>query len=357
VNYEVVKYRTEFKDQVAELQKNLWSFDAALNTAYLEWKYECNPYQPEPLIYLALLAGQVVGMRGLFGAKWQVGHSGQVFGSCAGDLVIDPEHRKRGLFKLIMAAALEDLAHRGHPYVFNLSGGSKPETYFSSLATGWRGIGSFQPMQWINPNGFLDPASGERRHPMEFLDRNGEAPGGPLGVSVKIERTPRSKAMAELVEGIESDGRLRHIRDERYFAWRFQNPLSVYRFLYWEDIQLQGYLVLRTSFDAEWAFIEIVDWEARNAQVRADLLRAAIEWGRFDGLTIWSATLPVEAKTLLQNAGFEPLEQDESLEGPRPTVLIRAVRDDVLPEDWVLDGISLLDLNNWDLRMIYSDGC
>ena len=43
-SYAISRYRPEHKPQVAELQKDLWSSDTRLNTAYLEWKYEQNPY-------------------------------------------------------------------------------------------------------------------------------------------------------------------------------------------------------------------------------------------------------------------------------------------------------------------------
>ena len=36
--------------------------------------------------------------------------------------------------------------------------------------------------------------------------------------------------MAELVER-SGDTRIRHVRDSQYFQWRFQNPLSRYRYL------------------------------------------------------------------------------------------------------------------------------
>ena len=37
--YEIVKYRPELKEQVVELQKELWSSDASRNRRFLEWKY------------------------------------------------------------------------------------------------------------------------------------------------------------------------------------------------------------------------------------------------------------------------------------------------------------------------------
>ncbi len=71
MEYELLKYRPELKEQILKLQTHLWSLwspDLALNRAYFEWKYDQNPYIDQPLIYVALCNGEVVGMRGLMGA-------------------------------------------------------------------------------------------------------------------------------------------------------------------------------------------------------------------------------------------------------------------------------------------------
>ena len=376
MEYEIVKYCPEFKKQVVQLQTYLWNSDVALNAAYLEWKYEHNPYMKAPFIHLAVSEGQVIGMRGLYGAKWQIGCPSQTFvGPCAGDLVIAPAHRNRGLVTKIMQAAADDLADSGYAYVFNLSAGLA--TQLGSLTTGWRSAGPVETV-WFRSlrtrgreytshlrfvrrfaNRLLVPSSAKKQ-PFYFLDGKSTQRRCEAGSYVSVEPAPRPKAMAELVERIGSDGRLRQVRDQEYFAWRFQSPLSRYRFLFWGDATLEGYLVLQTYVHGKG--ISIVDWEATNIKVRADLLQTAMQWGKFDELTIWTATLPAEVKTLLRNAGFRILGKTESIgraysvSAPRPTVLLRAVRRDMLKEtDWIMAQRRLLDLDNWDLRMIYSD--
>lgn len=175
-----------------------------------EWKHERNPYVDEPLMYLALNGGRVVGMRGMFGVKWQLDRSGRdLIGLAAGDLVIAPEHRNQGLFTQIMRVALDDLANRGYTYVFNLS--ASPFTHLSSLASVWRGIGSLKPVRRKGADGSLASASADAQNPFDSLDRQGE--GSYCHPSVAVEPTPRPKEMAELVERAGGSGRLRHIRD------------------------------------------------------------------------------------------------------------------------------------------------
>ncbi|MBA2449738.1 MAG: hypothetical protein H0V51_17080 [Chloroflexi bacterium] len=108
--------------------------------------------------------------------------------------------------------------------------------------------------------------------------------------------------------------------------------------------------------------VRIVDWEATETRVRADLLEAAIRWGEFDELAIWSVTLPEEARALLREAGFNVSAAPASIgrayrgraHGSR--LLVRPVRPEMPPAEWVVADRPLLDLEQWDLRMIYSDG-
>jgi len=155
--------------------------------------------------------------------------------------------------------------------------------------------------------------------------------------------------------GRSEKGELRHVRDQQYFVWRFKNPRSIYRFLFWEDMRMEGYLVLQTGHYEGKEKVRIVDWEATNPQVRSDLLQAALRWGHFSFLTIWSGTLSDEVKTLLQRTGFNLVDEARSVTRYRPTLLIRPVRDEMLNSDWVMANTQLLNMAHWDLRMIYSD--
>src|SRR5208337_1328121 len=263
--YELVRYELGLKGQVIDLQSHLWSPSVALNTAYFEWKYERNPYVAESLIYLVMHDGRAVGMRGFHGMQWEGGIPNQKsIVLYADDLVIAPEHRNRGLIPKIMAAAFEDLAKRRYRYAFNLSAG--PITLLSSLATGWRSVGSMQPMRQRSWRVVLRSGRNRliTRLPMLSRKNSGilrlwpEKKRASLAdidaelvrhklrdvPSIRFEDVPRCAAMAELVERI-GGSRIRHVRNAEYFQWRFQNPLGQYRFLFWEKSRLEGYLVLQ----------------------------------------------------------------------------------------------------------------
>ena len=364
MDYEIVEYTPELRDEVLQFQTHLWGPDLSANGTYLRWKYEQNPYLEKPFLQIALCDGKVIGMRGVYGAKWQIGHAAEIFvAPCVADFVIAPEHRCSGVFKTIMGAVVDSLGSQGYPYVFSLS--PNPVTRTGSLLAGWRSIGSLKPMRCRRWNCILPRrlrhrtarlasfAARRKTNPFHFLDAAGLR--SKLGPYISVEEAPRAEAMTELVERITNDGRLRHVRDQAYFAWRFANPRSAYRFLFWTNPRLEGYLVLQARLYSDRAKINIVDWEAASMRVRADLLEAAIHGGKFAELNIWSSTLSEETQALLTDAGFDTANEPRSVTRNYPAILVKALGDRVSKDQWIVAGRRLTDVADWDIRMIYSD--
>jgi GNAT superfamily N-acetyltransferase len=357
--YEIVAFRREFMRPAAEVQTFMLGPDVVANLAYLEWKYHRNPYVSEPLIYLALHEGIVVGMRGMFGAKWQLGQPSQTFlAPCAGDLVIAPDHRNRGLVAKIMEKAVDDLADRGYQYAFSL--GASLATQMGSLMTGWRSVGPLETA--YRGTARRKDQLADAGQAFSLLDENSGSAYRTAKGHLVVEKRPRPDVMSELIERIGTDGRIQHVRDREYFAWRFENPRSMYRFLFWFGSRLEGYLILQ-----KWLYrkrptpVRIVDWEASSAAVRADLLEAAIRWGKFDELSIWWGGFPAGTKVLLQDAGFKAREVARTVghayraKVERRVLLLRSVGEGANEACGAISESQLSDIKSWDLRMIYSD--
>ncbi|HEX9895146.1 MAG TPA: GNAT family N-acetyltransferase [Gemmatimonadales bacterium] len=366
-SYEIVGYGPHLKDEVAQLQRHLWSPDSGLNRRYLEWKYERNPYFPEAHIYLARSGGRIVGMRGAVGTAWQVGTASEVvLVPSPDDFVVAPEHRNSGVAALIMQAVFADLTAGGFEHVFSLSSGRVAA--LSSLATGWKSAGAMEPVARLSRRRRiradlehqklfwrLAPLLGDgvtSRRSFVRLDRAGHRLEARPGGTISVERTPRPEAMAALIQRLDYDGRIRHVRDAAYFAWRFQNPLHEYRFLVFESAErLEGYLVLRryVSESAQASRTHIVDWEASSASVRNELLQVAIAHAGFAELGAWTGTLDEDSRRTLIQSGFEPAEPTLRARG-FPCVLVRPLGQ----ADWTLHGRRLLDPGQWDVRLLFS---
>jgi GNAT superfamily N-acetyltransferase len=367
----VVPYSAEHKELVAELQLHLWSPDARLNASYLEWKYHQNPYIREPLIYLAFVGDKLAGMRGAFGTRWEVGDPAEFFTlPYPDDLVIDPAYRGQGLHRTIMNSALRDLAGRGHRYVVNLS--ASQITAEASMNMQWRNAGRVKPLhcrtlrktaadflcagarhlpllwRWADDIAALSGHSGD--HLFDRLDARFPAPdpgrdAGPLFA----RKTPLTREMAELVARLPRDGRIRHVRDEAFLAWRFSNPMRNYRFVYSGRERLRGYVVLQQSLCGNGDRASIVDLEGESDQIRTELLSAAIEYGKFPELFLWQLGASPAATQAIERHGFKSLGASHE-----NSILVRSLRDDELDSPWMVGGRHLDDADQWDLRMIYS---
>ena len=378
-DYRVVPYSSEHTGQVLQLQKHLWGPDEDMNAAYLDWKHLRNPYLSEPLIYLAVHGERVVGMRSFVGAEWEFGSPRQTLVlPLASDLVVAPDHRSRGLPALIMKTALSDLARKGYSYVLSMA--AIQVTVVNQMKTGWRGVGSLRPMdcsvvyekplpmknRFLRLRAFLGKsslaASAVRRlhgisRKMFLAARPGsvdwfhEPRSHNIGGHISVGKTPRVPEMVRLKRRLTNDSRIRHVYDEVYHGWRFQNPRNRYRFLFLDKSELEGYLILQAGILPTSEPVGILDWEASSDQVRTELLQAALQLVHDRAVSLWSATLPGNELRSLEAAGFRPRESTPS--HPHAAA-VRHVDDDMLNQEWRLGNQRLLDMNNWDFRMIHS---
>jgi len=370
VTVEIIPYRSELTQALLQLQTNLWGADIGLNAAYLKWKYFESPYAGEPLIHLALSGGRVVGMRGMFATLWEAGGGGPQLLPYADDLVVDPEFRNRGVVRRLMEANFEEGAARGFPFCLSLS--ASQITFLSSVAAGWRAVGDYHPVGYhrtlplhVERAGvFIDRHVSHRaalllrrvrRPAFARLDRVAPPAPGP-GSPIVLGDEARPEAMADLVARLPWDGRIRHVRDAAYFGWRFRNPLRQYRFLFWveTDGALRAYLVLHHRLGESTGLqrVNLVDWEGTDDQVRAGLLEAALRWGRIPRLETWTAGLQESARAHLRALGFERASPQTQGRWGHHLLVRRLGNGATTP--WGFGNRDLLNMEDWDLRMLYS---
>jgi GNAT superfamily N-acetyltransferase/acyl carrier protein len=385
--YEIIKYSSDHAEPVARLLTHVQRPNVEFCDAYREWLYDRNPYLPEPAVYLALHEGRVVGMRGFHGAQWEAGPGQRAICPCGSGLVVAPEHRNRGLPTLLLNALLEGFRGSGYPFLFSLGG--VPVTILALRATGWRALEAVETVSRSSLSGRMRRFAQTqfRQHPnwlgtfrraetsVRRLGRTkpssapGDAAQRPARVFDRFDRNSRGlirsgaisvddkahpAAMAALIRSLDYDGRIRHVRNERYLAWRFDNPAREYRFLYLGGDEIEGYLVLSGPRFGWTKDVVIADWEARTPRLRRDLIEAVMKLGEFSSLAIWSTGLSDEEKGLLVRCGFKSEHNEVSIASTGPTILAKAMSASP-PEEWSLAERPILDIGNWNFRMIYSD--
>lgn len=370
-------YEASDKLAVAELQQHLWGGGIERNIAYLEWKYERNPYLNEPLLYLALQGDRVVGMRGVIGSRWILPGSGTPLTiPYADDLVVHPDHRGGGLHRLIMTEALRDLARRGFHHVINLS--AVPITAIASLRMQWRDAGSFRPMYRRTAAKVLLDQTIESLAKVPLLWRGADKlaklhllrparlfdggvaafTSGAAKPGAAATADDELTAMAELAARFADGSRIRHVHDVQYLKWRYANPLCQYHCLWPQSGATDGYVVLQHALGAntDRLRVNIVDWEASSAALRLSILDQFLGTERCHEIWCWGLALPPELEHGLQQRGFSQVPPHPKYQRVL-SLLIRGLSDADADADYVCSGVRLDDVGNWSVRMINSMVC
>jgi GNAT superfamily N-acetyltransferase len=347
VDYELIPYRPELRDQVVDLQQHLWGPHRDLNDQYLGWKHEANPYLEEPLIHLALHEDRVVAMRGFMGALWEGRGIEPTLIPIAGDLVVEPSHRAKGLVPKLMKSATSALADRGVRFMLNTSGSYY--THVSSLRLGWLDAGPLGLWKYENDGEDATTAAADG---FRLLDEMGPAC---LPHGVDVWQRPPIREMVTLVERLPWDGRLRQQRDRRYLSWRFCNPRALYRVLTVGEGPIDGYLVLQKRLRRAQRVARIVDWEASSIESAASLLEAATRVPGIDRISMWVGSLDASRRSVSERLGFGPgtgRQQPRRRRQRVNSLLVGPVAGD---DSLSLGGQDPAMIDSWDLRMIFSD--
>lgn len=354
--YTFTRYSNEDRNEVLRLQRRLWGHNAAANSDYFCWKYESTPYLGPPLIYLAWHQNQLVGMRGFWRGEWRQGQTGPELPILsAGDTVVRLDHESRGLFRRIMEFAVDDLKREGYRCIVNFSAG--PVTFLQSIRSGWKSIQAYESVRseatrvWK----LVDWAQSRLRSSSLVRWPNSgrllfsameSAVSRSLGGGLTISRTPRASEMERIGIRSPSDTRISHATDIRYLDWRFRNPLSCYRFLYWDDGELRGFLVLQRPRSGRIRQLNILDWQGDTRETKRALLNAALKLAGPSRVTTWTVGMTDINKQLLREAGFAPFDESSGVKRYRPSLLVRPI-----------DGAehNMVNPESWDIRMLFSD--
>lgn len=365
MSYRIIRYEPQFSERVAALHAQAFGVDPSESRAYLEWKYEQNPYLRKPLLFLALNdADVVVGMRGFYGTCWIVNGRSLCI-PCADDFAIIDRERNTGLATTLMQGALANVRTLGFQYVLNSSG--SPVTVLQQLAMGWRSLGAMEPVERLSRSARMERALANHLARVPRLKHLVRRAGSGLSSSclARLERaadrakshrtgvtlgvSPRAEVMAELAIDCRSDRQISHVRDPEFFRWRLRNPTREYRCLYLErDGVLHGYLIVAAyrRFAYRGLPCTIADLVGRTDRDRAALIETSMSWGGFSAIGAWSASFPEDSRKSLADAGFVPSELQARARG-MPCILLRSLDSEPAPEA-VIDNVS------WDVRLIDS---
>lgn len=379
MNYQILRYSEDFEDhvdQIARLKTINWGLDFDVFRSYVKWNYLDRPQPKPPIIYFVRAGEKIVAMRGAYESVWQVKSAGIRFdASISADLLILEEYRNKGIYKELIDFVLEDLRRMGVQYY--LSFNATPLSTVIALAHGHKGIGEIGIMKKhfrTDSSRAVDLAKSlAGRRVINLIKRTGihsmfrkraagnserydniyQQHGTQLPRHITLEDKPRPQEMARLTDSTLPEDKITLVRDESYFRWRYNNPLSKYLFIYWHDSEMKGYLVLQSHIYGVESIgsYNVFELEATDPAVRMDLLSALISIVNDGSISVWTNLLDRDSCEFIVSKGFQPVQHARNVKEYKLTMLIHpiGIRDDEL----TIQGVDLLDKDNWDFKMTY----
>jgi len=321
VSYETDILRESDMDAVVKLHRKLMPRKRGLNERYLRWKYYENPYIGDPLIVVIRYEGEVVAITGLMGMGWSTspGQTARIVPQ-PDDLFVHPAHRRKGLVGMLYARVRSLSAEMGFPALVVLSGGGNSNPI--AIAKGWTLIRELDRVYLMRGD---RPAPIRNRIPgLGFVASKGKGLAKRLGYStiappsdrlldsemsevastnprISVSTVGNVEAMSALASAVNSHASDRSVE---FLRWRFANPDRQYRFVYWDDDRLRGYMIVGWAAE-DHGHVRIVDHCSEDLDIFIDLLAAVIRI-QHGTIELMFSTLPEREAAAAYELGFRP---------------------------------------------------
>lgn len=368
--YRVELFRPELLGKFASVLSPLLGNDSELSQRYIRWKHLEYPSGENPIL-VALVhtaSGEVVGMHGFLPMTWLTGRQvNEMRVACWTDLVVHPLHQGKGLASFLFQETTKILEGRNFEVAIGFSQNAKSWALSGKL--GWKSTGIATYMQKGTPSWerqtiqtegrlrfYMKRAIGVvarklNRAPRPVFASLDRAMRKRKGRSSTIEynEMPRPADMARLSASVHPGGRLCQEKKQAYFEWRFKNPTARYRFLFYGEEKLRGYIVLQIFRKGAAGRVCILDLTAEDSNIAMVLLNEVLKKGGFKHVYMLAEGLDPSIQAFLLKDGFNLEKRENRI----PSLIVKPLKAMERAEHLLTP--KLLSKDEWHFQLIESD--
>lgn len=374
-SYEIKRYSSDLFPQVVNLLRFLWGDDYEENSNHFKWKHIDNPYIKNPLGIVALHKGDCVGFRGYFATKCRIGRNNNEFILLSpGDLVVHPDHRRKGLSLDLGYQAMEEYESI---YKIFLSTTPSLASFPGDLKMGFSPLVPLKSLVLFkrrkSPKDFVSLKL-KKKIKRSMLYRKWQSLSGKKGGATSIKDKvvfgeagsiitsdrPKPEEMYNInAQHNRESHKIKLLQDKCFFQWRFWSKKNKYIFYYHKmEKKITGYLVLGIS-QQNMRHGSVLDYAETDGVALENIFRFIIETGHLDILSIISFGLNDNLLKLMKRLGLDRSvlsQARESNEDGDVYLSVRPVKKKLSEEDWFVDGLDIRNYENWEIKPICSDG-
>lgn len=357
--YEFIRFeRKHINEALGLLGKYLWTSDSNKHLEKFRWKYFDNPYTEDPTAIIALYEGKVIGFKGFFVTKWNVGNKnkGVLFISPA-DSCVTPEHRRKGLSAEMTMQGLREFGKYGYKFVLSMSA-----NYHASqiaLKIGYRPLDVNSTVIKYGPRILFNYFLIKRFGNFNMKDYTNYGTFS----DIEVCSLPKPEAMYLAYKKQIVPNVINLSKDLAFFKWRFNNVNYKYIFYYyWQNSEISDYVV--SVINERNNIEQIVDYCTTTGYGIEEIILYIIQNNKNKIIQARISSTNEIFYTVLKKLSFR--NKDKSLIirlarkfnltfKPIPSMLIRPIRIKYSDHDWILSGIDTRNPDNWEINDICSD--
>lgn len=359
-DYDVRSYRPDDREGFLSLYERVWGRTKGAD--WFEWRFEENPYATDVEMVVAERDGDLVGAEPLLPLPLQLGDR-DLFAYQPVDWIVDPDHRRRGLFTRMTERLIDRYSARAD-LLFNFPS----EMLLPGLRKfDWRVVGPLpQAYRVQNPSAMVTQKKETSDLPGSTVVAGATEPllhgwhrvrdrlrGSVDDVAVERYESVPVAELATLTADARPD-RISVPRDRAFYEWRFDNPRwETTTYLARRDGDPVAAVVAATEHLDGYTYTQLLDVqpmrevEGRSGAVAALLADLVRDYRDVDLLKASSSVHEevLRARGFLRDDAF-PLSQVAT----RTTQVVRPLAADG-DLKWHVDGRDLIDPDAWRLAL------
>lgn len=230
-DYTIRAYESEDLDGVLRVDRRVWRRERS--PEWFRWKYVDNPFVDQPPVFVAEHDAEIVGARPFVAMPLCLGDT-VVMALQPADTMVDPDHRRQGVFRRMTEYALEYYRDSDYRLFFNFPNQHVKPGY---LKLGWRAVTPKETYYRIETpsavasSGLRGRAAGLCRPPLQAYYALQARRSGLVDGFVSQAHKPVQQvdgADIDRLVGLHSRRRPEQIhadRSEEFLRWRLASPL------------------------------------------------------------------------------------------------------------------------------------
>jgi len=343
---DIINYKSNYKQSIVSILQDMWQgLDESEIRQRFEWRYEQNPHQKTPCIYLAVDGERLAGFRAFVQQIFQF-RNNKYYVLSPADVIVHPDYRRQGIFSKLNNAAIQDIHNTfgSEGIILNLSSNKLSTPGY--LKKSWQKVNCLKrycyKASWINC--IKNKITSRKPNKGHFPNKRKSN-----GYELKITPELKAKEMAEFAQKQRNPDQLANIRDEAFFVWRYAYQAEQYIYVYcYKDSTMQGYLVIKKMSDIQ---CTLEEYSAVDPDIMKLMVSTAMKELSTGVMRAWD--LSMDDRAWLGKSGFipEPVKLLKRLGKERLSVLVRPTAPELSEDDFFVEGLDIRDIQNWRIHL------